>query len=606
MLIRELLASFGLDVKDDTFKQADNAVNGVKNSINMLAGVLISSGIVVGFKSLIDRASAAEETVQALTSLFGEHQQSIVAWSDKMADSMGRSRYVLRTYAEQMGRVLSPMVDNAEAAAGMSAKMSELAVNMAAFYNTSEPEALDALRGALIGQTRSINLYNVAMNDARLSQFLLTQGITKSIKNMSVAEVTTARYNFLVHSLARTEGDAAASQTRYAHTVTGLKAQLGDLATSIGFKLLPTATRLLRFVIDAIKAFNKWREGTKIFETIILGATVALGAMAFMAGVVVVGKIGALGVALAKVVVGFNALGMAALLAQVKMFAIGLAVIALGALLFLVAEDFYQFFTGGESLVGKLLEKWEQFKASISERAIEPDAHWTIRLLDWIVKGIDELYGVWTNFESWWLADAREAFGKMKQLWTAWISEPLQHWKTALTEWIEWGKKEFEKIKSPIDLLALAWNAPIKIWRETVLRFFEWFAEKIKGMPVLGTVAQLATKGMSAASSAVMVDSGKSFIDGAGALLGMRSMNTGIAPPGFTQPQMNATIAPPNFAQPQAQTTSTTVNAPVKIDMNITQQPGQSGEDLAASISMQMRDILETDYKQALAATGAR
>ena len=59
----------------------------------------------------------------------------------------------------------------------MSLKLVELAADLASFNNTSPEDALLALRSGLSGETEPLKRYGIAINDARLKQEALNQGI---------------------------------------------------------------------------------------------------------------------------------------------------------------------------------------------------------------------------------------------------------------------------------------------------------------------------------------------------------------------------------------------------------------------------------------------
>ena len=95
-------------------------------------------------------------------------------------------------------------------------------------------------------------------------------------------------------------------------------------------------------------------------------ATAALKIFGVVLGVVVASKIGAWAIAGTKALgilaAAFTTAGREAIWAHAKIFAIPIAIGAAVAGLALIAEDLYQFFTGGESLTGELIQKFPKLK----------------------------------------------------------------------------------------------------------------------------------------------------------------------------------------------------------------------------------------------------
>jgi hypothetical protein len=113
----------------------------------------------------------------------------------------------------------------------------------------------------------------------------------------------------------------------YANATRTLNDRLGDLATRIGLRLLPGATRIVVAARDALNAFLAWEDGTKILET----ALVVLGGIA--------------------AVVAFKML--LPFLPALLMWA---AIAAAIAAVIVVAEDLVAFFEGRASVTGEIID----------------------------------------------------------------------------------------------------------------------------------------------------------------------------------------------------------------------------------------------------------
>jgi hypothetical protein len=549
MIVRELLARFGLEVKQEEFQKADAAVNGLKKAAGMLAGVFVAGKLAQGFSALVRSASDSAEVLNVIRKSFGDYADEVIDWSSESAKAMGRSSNDMAQYAAQLGAILTPLTKNEEASSKMSRSLTELAVDLGSFFNAAEPDVLQALQSALVGQARPMMRYGVVLNEATLAQYALSQGITKSIKDMSQAEVIALRYGFIMASTTNAQGDAAKTADGYANSSKALQAALKDLGESVGQVLLPGATKMLHVSLAAIKTFRSWIEGTKILNVVFGALGIAIGAVAFVAGVYALSKIGALSLVFIKLAGSAGVAGNAMLLAQLKMVAVGIAVILLVALIALLAEDMYQFFTGGESLIGEYQKSWNKLLDEFVNAPFNPDDHFLMKALRSLVQLLYWVEGIF--------ADVVGAI-----------------------------ILEVGKIAGPIDLLKFAWNVPIVVWRQTVLRFLEWFAGKVKDVPVLGRLAGMAVKAGDAVSDAISFDIGKD------ANLYDRAKN--IAMP---------VKASAHEAFRPAAGVSTVVNAPVRAEFTITQQPGESGDDLAHRISSTFESLLETQVSHALAAT---
>lgn len=87
--------------------------------------------------------------------------------------------------------------------------------------------------------------------------------------------------------------------------------------------------------------------------------------------------------ALLKVAAGYALVALAAIKAALVAAAPFLLVIALATLIALVIEDVFVFVSGGESAIGNFFEAFQR-------EAMKPNAHWTVRVLFFLIKTVKE------------------------------------------------------------------------------------------------------------------------------------------------------------------------------------------------------------------------
>ena len=119
MILRELLAVFGINFDDKGQKKAEEALTGLKSkavdvgeSFSKIGSVLGSSAIVAGIAATITSvtraAGEAAATVQRTNAMFGENADTIVDWSEKSSRAMGRGADDMLTLANDA----KPIIDN--------------------------------------------------------------------------------------------------------------------------------------------------------------------------------------------------------------------------------------------------------------------------------------------------------------------------------------------------------------------------------------------------------------------------------------------------------------------------------------------------------------
>jgi hypothetical protein len=276
------------------------------------------SGMLTQFTQM---ASSADETRNVIKQLFGdEGLAQVTDWSTKMGAAMGRSKYSLQQYASTLGAVIQPMAKSDKEAQAMATSLAELSVDLASFFNTSDEDAMRALRSGLTGEYESLKRYGVVLNDTTLQEVANQRGIKKKVSQMTAAEKTELRYAAIMKRTERVKGDAIRTGEGFANATRAMKDAMRDLGTDMGATVLPKVEMLIRLTRDALNWFNQMRGSTHILEA----------AMYTLAGV-------------------------AGILALEFYGAFVLPAIAIGALILLI-DDLWTTLDGGESVTRDIID----------------------------------------------------------------------------------------------------------------------------------------------------------------------------------------------------------------------------------------------------------
>lgn len=390
-VIRRLVTVLGFDVDQKGFDQAEAGIGQLKSALGTITKLFAGGAVAVGMTKLVEAASDVDETMNVLSASFGENTDSVVQWAKDLAGPIGRSQYMLREFAGATGAILAPMLGSREAAAEMSTTVSQLAVDLGSFFNSTDEEALKALQSGLMGSSEPLRRYGVVLLDATLKEFARARGIAKSVEQMTEAEKVQLRFQYIMEKTRDAQGDATNTADGYANATKALRGGLRDLAVQAGQQLLPifekSVAAMSRVVKRVGEVLGKSAALEMGFKALAAAATIA----AVVLGFKLAAGIGAATVAAVKAAVAFKSAGTAAMLMQIKAALIGVAVVALIALLALLAEDLYQFFTGGDSMAGRLVDKFKELWHQLADAPINPDDHWLIKFLQAVTKGVDTL-----------------------------------------------------------------------------------------------------------------------------------------------------------------------------------------------------------------------
>ena len=237
-------------------KGAKTATLSLSSLVKSYASVGVAAGLVVkGLKSSITAASNLQETVGKVNVVFGKSATSIESFAKTAATTFGQSKQqamdaaaTFAVFGKSAGLAGDDLVK-------FSTEFVTLASDMASFSNTTPEEAIQSLGAALRGESEPIRKYGVLLDDATLKARASTMGIYKGTGALTAQQKVLAAQAEIMNQTQLAQGDFARTQDGLANSTRTLNAQLSDLSSTVGTKLLPIVT-------DYTKAASKIAKAT--------------------------------------------------------------------------------------------------------------------------------------------------------------------------------------------------------------------------------------------------------------------------------------------------------------------------------------------------------
>lgn len=197
---------------------------------------------VKGLNGMIEVASSLTEVQNVVDTTFGNMSDKIEKFSKNAIKDFGMSELSAKQYAAQfqaMGTsmgITGQQVQKAQqylntqktmegnvvgynkaskSMADMSINLTKLTGDLASFYDTSQEDIARKLQsGVFGGQSRALRSLGVDLTQATLQEWALNHGMEANFKTMTQAEKTMLRYQFVMESLAKSQGDFARTSGR--------------------------------------------------------------------------------------------------------------------------------------------------------------------------------------------------------------------------------------------------------------------------------------------------------------------------------------------------------------------------------------------------------
>ena len=264
-----------VDTQLKGFSDKMGAIGSKMTDVGKKATVGITLPIVGAFGLAVKSASDLNETLNKVDVAFGQNSAEVKAWANNSIASMGLAKQSALDATALFGDMSTSMGLNTGEASKMSMNLTQLGADMASFKNISFERAQTALAGVYTGETEALKGLGIVMTQANLASFAQSQGITKSMDEMSQAELVTLRYNYVMDKTKNAQGDFARTADGTANRTRIMQEQFKETSATLGQNLLPIANKFMEWVTNLTQKFSALSpEQQKM--VLIIGAIIAV------------------------------------------------------------------------------------------------------------------------------------------------------------------------------------------------------------------------------------------------------------------------------------------------------------------------------------------
>lgn len=231
-------------------KAADDSANHIGGSFDSMLKKLaagfsmakIGKALLDFGKAAVSAASDLEEVQNVVDVTFGDSAGKIEAWAKNASKQFGLTETQAKRFTSTMGAMLKSSGMAGDEITQVSTDLAGLAADMASFYNLDFEEAFSKIRSGISGQTMPLKELGIDMSVATLNAYALQKGLTKTFDQMSQAEQTMLRYQYLMSATADAQGDFARTSDSYANKVRNLQSNIESIKTALGQAFLTPVT----------------------------------------------------------------------------------------------------------------------------------------------------------------------------------------------------------------------------------------------------------------------------------------------------------------------------------------------------------------------------
>lgn len=262
---------------------AAGVASGAMTRLASVAKLFISAAVIRGIYK-VGKASLqmANEVVES-ESLFEVSMKGMAAdareWSEGLSDSLGLNAYALRKNMAVFNTMFRSMGLGKQASYDMATGLTQLAEDMASFYNMDAEEAFNKLRAGITGETEPLKRLGIMVDENTTKQYALAEGISETGKELSQTDKLMARYAAIMAQTGDAQGDLArtinspVNQIRLLNnTLNKVKITLGQAFQPIQAIVLPILNTLARAALVAANAVKTFLWALTGFTGVSVGA----------------------------------------------------------------------------------------------------------------------------------------------------------------------------------------------------------------------------------------------------------------------------------------------------------------------------------------------
>lgn len=222
-------------------------------------------------KATTSLASDLTEVQNVVDVTFGSMAKDINDFASTAIEQFGLSELNAKKFSSSMGAMLKSSGIAGEAVRDMALDLTKLSADMASFYNLDNEEMFRKIMSGMSGMTTPLKELGINMNIANLEAYALSQGIRKSWQQMSQAEQTMLRYQYLLSVTGDAQGDFARNAHTWANQTKILRQQFEILKGTIGAGFINALMPVVKLLNALIRRMQVAAEYFKAFTRLIFG-----------------------------------------------------------------------------------------------------------------------------------------------------------------------------------------------------------------------------------------------------------------------------------------------------------------------------------------------
>lgn len=210
------------------------------------------------FGNAIDISSKLTEVQNVVDVSFGSMADKMNEFADSALQLYGMSELAAKQIGSRFQAMGVSMGFAQEDMADMSIRLTQLAGDLASFYNITQNEAATKLQSIFTGESEPLRSLGIDLAQTSVEAWALSQGIDADMRSMTNAEKTMLRYQYVLNSTGQATGDFQRTTNTWANQLrllTGAFEQLGSIVGGVLINAFKPFIQALNSVMGSVIQF---------------------------------------------------------------------------------------------------------------------------------------------------------------------------------------------------------------------------------------------------------------------------------------------------------------------------------------------------------------
>lgn len=222
-----------------------------------IMGVAIGAAFAVGIgaaKNLADAASNLWEAQTKTNVIFDDGNAAVDAFAASAARTAGLSRRAALDIGSSFGAMFKPFTEGEDQLAEMSLNMTQLAGDLASFYNLESEDVAQKLFSGLSGEIRPLRDVNVFIDAKAVEAKAAAMGFEERPDGGGFSDQAKmqARYALIMEQTVDAQGDFIRTSDGMANSQRTLNATWENARATLGVALMPIFAKVMGFISDKL------------------------------------------------------------------------------------------------------------------------------------------------------------------------------------------------------------------------------------------------------------------------------------------------------------------------------------------------------------------